>query len=331
MDAVRSHPDRCAVTLATLPAARQRQGPGPYAPPGAGARDCRIDLKLLQWRALAASARSAAARDRLHEFEPGLRPDLWAGTVQDGVARGFAAALEEAIDLGSVPGPGPRPVDPTRAQVFVGTALHRKKDLLVKSSGPRVRFSRKEGVLFVDRETDRHLVDCLQFEARSDRGTLDGFGADEAERPRVFSARFLQPAHYSTGDDDDCLVLEGRLGRTRAGFPCRVTIQGTTGQPRLLLRIAVENRHRDHRLRLRFVGMPPELVEHECTDVREVIADDRVGQLAFTLVRACERLLVDGRPVAAQAGAQCAGWIEHRFWLGRRQASRGPSGPPGTH
>src|SRR5262249_46567155 len=149
----RSHPDRCAATLADVDAARGRQGGGPFAAPGAGARDSRIDLKLLVWRALSAIERSAAARARLRDFDRARRPDLWAGTVRDGVARGFAVALEEAISLaaGARAADGRAAVDPAAVQTFAGKELRKKKDLLVSSGGARVRFSRKEGLLFVDR------------------------------------------------------------------------------------------------------------------------------------------------------------------------------------
>jgi hypothetical protein len=313
---VKSHPDRCAATLATVPVARARQGAGPFAPPGAGARDCRIDLKLLRWRALEAGERSDAARARLAGFDATAHPDLWAGTVQDGVARGFAVALEEAIDLAG-PGTAPPapPVDPTRVQVFEGRELLRKKDLLVAGAGARIRFTRQQGVLFVDRRADVASPDCLRFESRADHGTLDAFAADERERPRLFSARFLRPVRYTTGAGHGELVLAGRLGRTAAGIPCRITFTARADQPLLQLRVAIENRHVDHRLRLRLLGVPAALVRHDCTDVREIVQCDGRPFVAFTLVRACGRLLVDGVAVD-QPGAQCLGPIEHTFHLG---------------
>jgi hypothetical protein len=319
-----------AATLANLADARATRNGVPLLPPGAGAADCRIDLKLLQWRALRAAGSSAAARARLQVFDPLLRPDLWAGTVQDGVARGFAVALEEAIALAPAPPAvttGPTvPDDPTRVQTFTGTQLRKKKDLLVDSGGARVRFSRKEGVLFVDRDAGVHSADCLRFEARTDRGTLDAFVADESERPRLFSARFLQPVRYTAGAGHSELVLEGRLGRTARGFPCRIVLSAAASDQRVRLRVRIDNRHCDHRLRARFLGVPPALLEHACTDVHEQVDNDAGGFVAFTLVRACGRLVVDGRAIETPA-AQCQGPIEHEFLLGlqRQAAARAPA------
>ena len=69
--------------------------------------------------------------------------------------------------------------------------------------------------------------------------------------------------------------------------------------PRCLrLTIRVENRHAGWRLRARFLGIPAERIAHECTPVCEVVENDAGGFVAFTLVRACATLLVDGQPVA---------------------------------
>ena len=313
-----SHPDRRLATLAAAAGTAPARGDAHPIPPGAGAADCRIDLKLLQWRALRAAGSSAAVRARLAAFDPLLRPDLWAGTVQDGVARGFAVALEEAIALApvsAVPAVPAVPDDPTRVQTFTGPQLRKKKDLLVDSGGSRVRFSRKEGVLFVDRDAGVHSTDCLRFEARTDLGTLDGFVADEAERPRLFSARFLQPVRYTAGAGHSELVLEGRLGRSARGFACRIVLSAASSDTRVRLRVHIDNRHTDHRLRARFLGVPPALLEHACTDVHEQVENDAGGFVAFTLVRACGRLVVDGRSIETPA-AQCPGPIEHEFLIG---------------
>ena len=72
---------------------------------------------------------------------------------------------------------------------------------------------------------------------------------------------------------------------------------------------------RDWRLRARFLGLPAEHIAHECTDVREVVGNASGGFVAFTLVRSCGTLLVDGSPIAVPA-AQCPGTLRHRFWLG---------------
>jgi hypothetical protein len=61
--------------------------------------------------------------------------------------------------------------------------------------------------------------------------------------------------------------------------------------------------------------MPAALLHHDCTDVREQVENDAGGFVAFTLVRACGKLLVDGSEVAVP-GAQCLGPVAHRFELG---------------
>lgn len=293
-------------------------------PPGRGSADCRIDLKLLQWRALRAAGRSAAARRRLDAFDPMLRPDLWAGTVQDGVARGFAAALEEAVALAPADPDDAWPTtpdDPLRVQRFEGKELRKKKDLLVESGGAKIRFSRKEGVLFVDRQAGVNSANCLRFEARADRGTLDAFVGDEGERPRLFSAQFLQPVRYIAGAGHCELLLRGRLGRTAAGFDCEALFVGCESEPFVRMRVRIDNRHDDHRLRARFLGVPSTLIHHRCADVHEEAQNDAGGFVAFTLVRACGTLLVNGAPVAVPA-AQCRGLVEHEFRLGSDVGSR---------
>lgn len=94
--------------------------------PGGGARDARINLKILQWHALRAADTSAKVRERLHEFDPATRPDAWAGTVQDGFARGFAVALEEAIALGQQP-VIEQPFDPVHTQHITGKDLRKRR------------------------------------------------------------------------------------------------------------------------------------------------------------------------------------------------------------
>ncbi|HZN38979.1 MAG TPA: hypothetical protein VFD82_09255 [Planctomycetota bacterium] len=310
-----SHPDRVAATLANLADARATRNGMPFAPHGAGAADCRIDLKLLQWRAIAAAQRAGRAKAHLMPFDSKLHPELWAGTVQDGVARGFAAALEEAIALAPAEPPLVLPDDPLHSRVFEGKDLRKKKDLLVASGGPRVRFSRKEGLLFVDREGGVHSANCLRFEARRDLGTLDGFAGDEGERPRLHSAQFLKPRHYAQGTGVARLELAGRLGRGPIGWPCEVVITGLEAEPTLRLLVRIENRLSGWRLRARFLGIAPAAIEHECMPVREVVQHSGGSFVAYTLVRACERLLVDGKAVAVR-GAACLGVIEHHFRLG---------------
>lgn len=319
----RSHPDRRAATLATAESADPRPAPenGAFLVPGPGARDCRMDLKLLMWRARAAAQRSQAAAQHLDRFDPKTRPDLWAGTVQDGTARGFAAALEEAIDLAGAP-PAPEPAEPggplanpeQPVQEFTGRELRRKKDLLVASGGPRVRFSRREGLLFVDRSSATNSPNCLRFEARRDHGTLDDFVADADERPRLFSAQFLQSVRYCAGPGGTRLELGGRLGRGPVGWPMTLTIAGAPTNAELRLTLRIETCPPDWRLRARFLGLRPEHLVHECEDVRDVVQSDAGGFVAFTLARPSAALLVDGEPVAVPAAARL-GPLVHDFVL----------------
>lgn len=313
-DVTMSHPDRAAATLANVDDQRAHRGSGPFQAPGAGALDARIDLKLLQWRAQQAAAASARARERLACFDTQQHPDLWAGTIQDGTARGFAAALEEAIAL--APPPATRATeDVPPPTVWTGKELRKKKDLLVASGGARVRFSRKEGVLLVDRDGGVHSKNCVRFEARADRGTLDGFVADDAERPRLYSAQFLQPQRYVQGPRGSALVLAGRLGRGPIGWPCEVELTGSADESSVGMVVRIDHEIPGFRLRIRFLGIASTAIAHECTPVREVVENDAGGFVAFTLVRACSTLLVDGTAVAVP-GALCLGTIEHRFRLG---------------
>lgn len=307
-----SHPDRQAPTLAQCSPAS-----GAFDAPGAGSADARIDLKLLQARAFRAIDLSERSRQRLAALLPEARPDLWAGTVQDGTARGFMVALEEAISLAPAPAPVVPPViDPLHVRTFVGKDLRKKKDILVASAGARIRFSRKEGVLLVDRDANLNSPNCVRFDAQQDLGTLDGFVPHEGERPRLFSAQFLHATVLRQGPDHDQLVLQGRLGRTPAGFPATLTFTGHKHESFVRLHLRLENRHHDHRLRLRLLGVPDDCVRHDCADVGQRIDSPAGGFVAFTLVRACGRLLVDGEVVAVP-GAQCQGVIEHEFRLGR--------------
>lgn len=303
--------DRAAATLANLPAAAAAAGPA-TAWPSAGAADCRIDLKLLQWRAMQAMAASAASRAHLAAWPAERHPDLWAGTVQDGVARGFAARLEEAIAL--APAAAERTL-PIGAPTVAGKDLRKRKDLLVKSGGARVRFTRKEGVLFVDRGDALHSANCLRFEARADRGTLDGFVGADDERPRLFSAQFLPAVRYVDAGDAQQLTLAGRVGRGPIGWDCEATFTGFADEPFVRLRLVVDNRLCGWRLRARFLGLPAAAIAHACTPVGEAVANDSGGFVAFTLVRAVDRLTVGDGEVAVP-GAACRGPIAHTFRLG---------------
>ena len=82
---------------------------------------------------MAGTARLREQRGRARttgRIRPGHPTHLWAGTVQDGTALGFAAALEEAVSL-AAPEPAPSlPDDPARTVCLEGKTLRRKKDLL---------------------------------------------------------------------------------------------------------------------------------------------------------------------------------------------------------
>jgi hypothetical protein len=310
---LRPHPDRLATTLADCAVPPP---PGPFAPPGPEARDARIDLKLLVARFHAAAARSPAAAAHLADFPAAAHPDLWAGTVTDLVARAFAVRLEEAVALGG-PEPSPElpPFDPLRDQQFTGRELRKKKDLLVASATARVRFSRKEGLLCVARDEAVHVANCLWFDARTDRGSLDQFVPDPAERPRLFSAQFLQPRAYQVGGETTRLWLAGHLGRGPLGWPCELEITASRQQPGVRLRFAFEHRHPGWRLRARFRGLPQELLRHHCTDVAVPVAREAGGFVAYTLVRSVGQL-ASGPRVDNVPGAHCLGHLEHHFTFG---------------
>lgn len=308
------HPDRRAATLAQCANLAERSGPGPFQPPGPGSADARIDLKLLAYeanRALTRRGTEAAVR-RIADLRG---PDLWAGTIQDGTARGFMVALEEAIDLCEPPAEEPD-LDRDADRVFEGKVLRRKRDILIASAGARIRFGRRTGVLLVDRDRGLHTENCIRFEDRRDTGHLDSFCPADGERPRIFSPAFLQPVSLCQGELRDNLILEGSLGRGPTGYPCRVTLEGRKDERCIRLTVAIDNRHPDHRLRIRFLGFPdPAYIAHHCTAVWSTVREKGRGFLAATLVRACGRLLV-GEDFVPTPAAQCRGWIEHRFTLG---------------
>jgi hypothetical protein len=272
-----------------------------------------MDLKLLAHRcrqALAARG-TDAARARLAGLEGA---DLWAGTVQDATARGFMVALEEAISL-CRPEPSP-PTRPTPESTIVGKELRRRRDILVASGGARVRFSRKDGVHFIERDLGINERACLVFEDRRDLGTLDGYEPDPAERPRLLSPAYLAPASLEEAAGWTRLSLRGRLGRGSRGFPCRIAIEGDARESAVRLEIAVENRVPDHRLRIRLLGLPSEIVHAGGMPPLLEVAAHGKRFLAGTIVRACGRLAVGDRMVAVP-GAQCLGWIVHELALGR--------------
>jgi hypothetical protein len=308
------HPDRVARTLAERERLLAERPAGPFQQPGPGSADARLDLKLLRHAAeQALAARGTdAARARLAGLDGA---DLRAGTVQDGTARGLAVAYEEAISLCR---PAPPPLPPAGdadARVAIGAELRRRKDLLVASGGSRIRFSRKRGVHFIGRDQGLNLEDCIWFEDRRDAGTLDAFAAVPDERPRLFRPAFLTPTLYSETKAETELRLEGTLGRGDWSQRCRITCVGRRDEPRVRLRVAVDNRLDDHRLRIRFWNFPPPAREVSAT----VPALERIevgGRWfwATTLVRACGRLSV-GDSLVPVPSAQCHGWIEHEFEL----------------
>lgn len=272
-----------------------------------------MGLQLLRWQAQRAVARSPAARDHLAPWPLQEHPDLWAGTVQDGTARGFAARLEEAIALAGLPEPAP--TWPADVRPVVGKELRKRRDLLIQSGGARLRFSRKEGLLFVDRDGGQHSRNCVWFEARRDHGTLDGFAGAADERPRLFSAQFLAPQSFRETATCRELALAGRLGRGPNGFPIALTVRGSDDETRVQLRIRIEPRQPGWRLRVRFLGLPRAAIAHECTPVDEVVGNPAGGFVAFTLARANTRLCIDDTIVEVP-GNGMPGPLEHVFWLG---------------
>lgn len=317
MPAVRPHPNRCATTLATR--VPPEAGGGPYEPPGAGSADARVDLKLLLFRARRAleTRGTDAARARFRSVD---EPDLLAGTVQDGVARGVAVALEEVVALCDGPEPPPPEDEPDEdgAERFEGRDLRRKKDILVASGGARIRWSRRGGILFVDRDHDVHEEDCIRFEDRRDLGDLDGFAGDPDERPRLFSPAFLRPVVLVHGARRHRLVLEGRLGRRADGYDCRIVFQGDSGESFVRMVVIVRNDRDDHRLRVRFIGCrDPRAIDSDGTPAFSTVRYRSRWFVAATLVRACGRLRVGDREVAVP-GAQCHGTHRHEFRLGGR-------------
>ncbi len=307
------HPDRLAKTLADRDGLLASAGDGPFQTPGSGSCDARINLKLLLHEARVAvdSRGSDQARQRLEQIQ-GV--DLLAGTIQDGTARGVMVALEEVISLCKTPDPDE--ISDDRADVFEGKELRRKRDLLVASGGARIRFSRKNGVLLVDRKQDVHTENCIRFEDRADAGTLDGFEPVAGERPRLFNPGFLQPQLLVQGKLRDLLVIEGRLGRGPKGYPCKMEFEGRKAERSIRLRIKIDNRHRDHRLRIRFLGHDnPDRIKHHGTPGWEVARNGHRSFMATTLIRSCGTLIV-GTETVSVPGGQCLGWIEHEFRLG---------------
>ncbi|HLU38144.1 MAG TPA: hypothetical protein VK081_02090, partial [Planctomycetota bacterium] len=242
-------------------------------------------------------------------------PDLLAGTVQDGTARGLALAYEEALSLCRPAAPEADPLADPLTKVFEGRELRRQREHTIESGGAKVRFSRKGGITLIDRASELMVEHCVAFEDRTDEGTLDGFVPREGERPRLFSPAFLQPVQALHGAAGDRLVLRGRLGRGPRGFPCEIVLEGRRAERTVRMTVRIENRLADHRLRIRFLSVPRALIAAEGTPgFEEVLAGHR-RFVAATLVRACGKLLV-GDEVVAVPGAQVQGWIEHRFRLG---------------
>ena len=318
----RPHPDRAAATLAQRErllaqvSHRQDSSTEDWQMPGPAAGDARVDVHLLRHAADRAVREhdSAAARAWLEGLDT---PDILEGTVQDGTARGLCARYEEAISLCPTPPSSDTDEDPdTKAQVFTDKELRRKRDILVASGGARIRFSRRRGILLVDRQRDIHEEDCIQFEDRSDAGCLDGFEPAPNERPRLFSPAFLKPASLRQGPVEDRLELLGRLGRGARGFPCRITLVGHKAETGIRMTVWIDNRHPDHRLRIRFRGLrDPAYITHRGTPGFTTVREKGRSFVAATLVRACGRLRVGERMIATP-GAQLLQPIEHVFGLG---------------
>lgn len=314
------HPDRLATTLADRAALLGQSTPIAARRPDS---DARVDLHLLRFAADRALAERGTAEARA--WLEGLdTQDLRAGSIQDGTARGLMARLEEAISLcrpiadteASTAAGDAENHDPLDAQVFTGKELRRKRDILIASKGVRIRFSRKGGIHLIDRERDLNELNCIQFEGQADAGCLDSFAAPADTRPRLFSPGFLSPEQLVHGRTEDRLVLAGRLGRGRNGFPCRLTLIGRKDEPGIRMIVRIENHRIDHRLRIRFVGLrDATFVSHRGTPGFCTVQHKGRTFLGATLVRACGRLRV-GDNFVATPGAQVQGTIEHTFGLG---------------
>lgn len=308
----KSHHDRHAATLVQLAGDATRDS---VRPPEPGARDCRIGQKLQLWRARRACQRSEAARRHLQRWPEADHPDVWTGTVRDGVARGFSVALEEAISLAAEPREEDPFTAPAHGLVTTGKELRKRRDLLIASGGARCRFSRKGGLLFLDREGGLESKNCLHFEARRDCGSLDGFAADPSERARLFSLQFLPAERLIEAPGYTSLRLAGRLGRGPIGWRCAVTLVGRDRDRAVRLRVEVLTGEPGWRLRARFLGLPAAAITHECTDVHEQVHTSGGHFTAYTLLRSCGVLLVDGEPVAVPDAAQTGPFV-HDFSLG---------------
>lgn len=310
-------PDRSAATL--LLADRGR-GEGPYAAPGDGAFDARLPLKQLyrEVERRLETGGNEAAREHFRRVD---RPELRAGTIQDATARAVRVVLEETLslcpaDANEALATGHGDLEPHEIEIVEGKHLRRRREFLIASGGARVRFSRKGGVLFVDRTHDVHAQDCLRIEDRSDRGDLDGFVGDPDERPRLFSPAYLKPRRFETSARFTRLILEGRLGRRPDGYRSRMEISATPDSKLVTVELRIENRNDDHRLRLRVLGCRrPDAIGCETAPAfRPVFAGGRAF-VATSLLRSIGRLRVDDDHVPAPE-AQCHGTVVHRFLLG---------------
>ncbi|MEE2887679.1 MAG: hypothetical protein VX951_09655 [Planctomycetota bacterium] len=317
-----AHPDRQAETLAQRAALLEQaksadansNGQSPSNP-----GDARVDLQLLRYRALRALRERGT--DAAMAAIAGLdSADFTAGTVQDGTARGLMVRLEEVLSLCT-----PRPPtddwvrqagDDPHTVITTGKELRRKRDILVASDGARVRISRRSGCLLVDRRRGIHEEHCIQFEDQADVGCLDDFRPDDKQRPRLYSPAFLLPTYLHQGPIEDRLVLEGQLGRGQKGHPCKITLVGRKDEAGIRMTVWVLNRHLDHRLRIRFVGLSDgSYVSHRGTPGFEHVHAGGRTFLAATLLRACGRLRV-GNDYLPTPAAQLLKPIEHSFGLG---------------
>ncbi len=309
------HPDRLATTLAERQLLLARGEKGPWQAPGSGIVDARVDL--CRYRDAARRALETRGNDAAREWLAGLdTPDLRAGSIQDGTARGLMARLEEAISLCDPAESEPARIIDEEHAPLTPVQLRRKREYLVASGGARIRFSRRMGILLVHRREEIHSEKCVQFEDLSDQGCLDEFRPVPGERPRLFSPAFLTPVEYHQTTEGDRLELEGRLGRRISGYPCRLTLEGHKSEQGIRMRLRFENHHRNHRLRIRFWGLPPTgYISHRGTPGFTSVETPTRSFVTATLVRACGRLKV-GDSYVATPGAQVLSTIKHEFGLG---------------
>ena len=148
------HPDRLATNLAHRKNLLEQGISKDVFLPTAGSADARMDLKLLAHRTQRALEErwAAEAEARLAGLST---PDLSAGTVQDGTARGLKVALEEALSLCAPTAPDPRAEVDANADAELGADIIEGKDLAPAAGHPRGLWRRAHPFRSQDRSPVR--------------------------------------------------------------------------------------------------------------------------------------------------------------------------------